>query len=105
MYVRTVVTTYLARCFWIAVQEVSMQPNSLINEPKFRESLRKVLTDAVTSMKAIDHHKYFHDPVTDDEAPEYSTVITNPMCLSMMELKVTSSQYKTPEEFEADVSS
>lgn len=86
------------------MKEASMQPNSLIHEPKFRESLRKVLTDAVTSMKAIDHCKYFHDPATDDEAPEYSTVITNLTCLNMMELKVTSSQYKTPKEFEADVS-
>ena len=82
-----------------------MLPNLLINDPKFRDSLRKVLTDAVTKMKDIDEDKIFHDPVTDDEAPEYSTVIEDPMCLSMMEEKLINSQYKTIEEFTSDVSS
>jgi bromodomain-containing protein 7/9 len=76
----------------------------LTNDPKFRESLQIVLRDAIALMKEIDQEKVFHYPVTDEKAPEYSSIIEEPMCLSIMEEKVTGSLYRNIEEFTSDVS-
>lgn len=99
---RTIAITHFESC---KVHQAAMLPNLIINDPKFREALQKVLSDAIVLMKEIDREKVFHYPVTDEEAPEYSTIIVEPMCLSIMEEKVMDSLYRTIEEFTSDVSS
>eukprot|EP00804_Cyclotella_cryptica_P029472 CCRYP_011281-RE/>CCRYP_011281-RE protein AED:0.21 eAED:0.21 QI:965/1/1/1/0.88/0.84/19/194/1883 len=85
-----------------AIEEAAMLPNLLTKDPRYRESLQKVLRQAIALMKEIDQEKVFHDPVTDDMAPEYSRIINKPICLSTMEEKVMRFEYKTIDEFTAD---
>lgn len=61
-----------------------------------------VYHDILEKIGAKDKHGTFAHPVTDDDAPEYSTTITKPMDLSTMRQKMLDLQYDTLEDLEAD---
>ena len=63
------------------------------------------MIELVTKLKEFDNHKIFRDPVTDEDAPGYSEVIKNPMCLKTIEAKVGNNEYLDLESLNADVSS
>jgi bromodomain-containing protein 7/9 len=44
-------------------------------------------------LASLDTHKIFYEPVTDEIAPGYSAVITNPMCFLTMKQKEKSGEY------------
>lgn len=50
----------------------------------------------------LDTHSFFKDPVTDEIAPGYSTIITTPMCFNNMKQKCDQMQYSTIEDLAHD---
>jgi hypothetical protein len=42
----------------------------------------------LTALKGLKRSYIFHSPVTDDEAPDYSTTITNPMDFATIKHKI-----------------
>lgn len=53
---------------------------------------------------AIDKKKYFLNPVTVEEAPDYNTIIAQSMCFSEIYQKMTSHQYTELDQFINDIS-
>ena len=68
-----------------------------------KRQLNRIVTDGISVMKEADPQSLFLNPVTDKIAPGYSKVIKKPMCISMMEEKVTKSEYSSVEDWEQDV--
>lgn len=66
------------------------------------ENLNPLYLDVIEKLKAKDKKEIFQVPVTDDEAPDYSTIIKNPMDLSTMQQKVFKLEYTSLEDMEAD---
>ena len=75
------------------------------NSVEYKRILNEVLIELVTKLKEFDNHRIFRDPVTDEDAPGYSEVIKNPMCLKTIEAKVGINEYLDLESLNADVSS
>lgn len=68
-----------------------------------QRQLDRIITSGINAMKEADVRNLFLNPVTDNDAPDYSKVIKKPMCISMMESKVDSHEYKSPSQWEEDV--
>lgn len=65
--------------------------------------LRKIIKLAVVRMKDNDSQRCFLNPVTDEIAPGYSSLIKKPICLSQIEKKAIELQYASMSKFESDV--
>ncbi len=65
--------------------------------------LRKIIKLAVARMNENDSQRCFLNPVTDDIAPGYSSLIKQPICLSEIEKKAIDLQYSSLSKFEKDV--
>ena len=65
--------------------------------------LRKIIKLAVVRMKDNDSQRCFLNPVTDEIAPGYSSLIKKPICLSQIEKKAIDLQYTSMSKFENDV--
>lgn len=77
----------------------------LSHSAQYKRIRDQVLIDLVSKMKEIDRsNKLFYDPVTDEDAPEYSKVITEPMCLKTIEAKIENQQYLVLDALKMDVS-
>lgn len=63
--------------------------------------LEKIIKSALDALKEADPQALFLNPVTDAIAPGYSKVISKPMCIKEMELKL--GEYKSLGEWEKDV--
>lgn len=50
----------------------------------------------------LDAHFFFQDPVTDEIAPGYSTIIKTPMCFSDIKAKCDNLQYSSIDELMTD---
>lgn len=65
--------------------------------------LRKIIKASVMAMKECDPQGLFLNPVTDDIAPGYSTVIKKMMCIRIMEEKAVNLKYDSLDQYESDV--
>jgi bromodomain-containing protein 7/9 len=65
--------------------------------------LRKIIKASVMAMKECDPQGLFLNPVTDDIAPGYSSVIKKMMCIRIIEEKAVNLKYDTLDQFETDV--
>ena len=54
-------------------------------------------------MKDCDHKFLFLNPVTDDIAPNYTSVIQKPICIRDIEDKAMNDEYRSFEEYRDDV--
>lgn len=63
---------------------------------------RYTFTSPATGV-SVEVCQYFRDPVTDDVAPGYSSVITRPMWIKEVRRKLAAGEYPSPVEFKADV--
>ncbi|KAI5172409.1 bromodomain and PHD finger-containing protein 1 [Nematocida sp. LUAm3] len=54
-------------------------------------------------LKITDRHMVFYEEVTDDMAPGYSSIVTNPNCLMDIEKKLSQLEYKTMDTMLLDV--
>ncbi|TMS39278.1 hypothetical protein L596_005827 [Steinernema carpocapsae] len=61
----------------------------------FRDVLARLIRDR--------RFQEFVNPVDVNEVEDYYTIITNPMCLSEMQVKIDQKAYSTPEDFLADI--
>jgi len=68
-----------------------------------KDLVLKITTNAIKSLKENDPQSLFMNPVTDEIAPGYSQVIKKPMCIMIMEDKVSKRQYTELSQFEEDV--
>ncbi|QRV84294.1 bromodomain associated protein [Ceratobasidium sp. AG-Ba] len=66
---------------------------------QFTDSLEKVLAD----LRSLSEAHAFLKPVTKSDAPDYHSVIKQPMDLGTMGRKVRGKQYKSKAEFVADL--
>jgi uncharacterized protein YaaW (UPF0174 family) len=66
-----------------------------------KDSLKKIITSALSAMKDADPQSLFLNPVSDAIAPGYSKIIKQPMCVKTMESKLDS--YRSLQEWERDV--
>lgn len=67
-----------------------------------KSPLSKLLEHLLKSLEKRDPQQFFAWPVTDDIAPGYSTIITNPMDFSTIRQKMEDNQYTTIAEFSND---
>ena len=73
-------------------------------EQAYKCILDEVLTELVAKMKEIDEdEKIFYNPVTNEDALDYSEVIKEPICLNAIEAKVKDRQYMGLEALKKDV--
>jgi hypothetical protein len=70
---------------------------------RMNRETKALMYRVLNSLDEADEHKLFAEPVTDDIAPEYSTVCPNPMDLSTLRGKLGSRKYAGLEDFTADV--
>uniref|UniRef100_A0A7E4W5R0 Bromo domain-containing protein n=1 Tax=Panagrellus redivivus TaxID=6233 RepID=A0A7E4W5R0_PANRE len=66
---------------------------------EFRCFLRDVLVRLIRDRKV----SVFQDPVKEEDAEDYYEIIKNPMCLAQMLRRVDSNEYKTRDQFMADI--
>ncbi|RCH88627.1 nuA3 HAT complex component nto1, partial [Rhizopus stolonifer] len=66
--------------------------------------LEHVLEPILHQLMEIDRKKLFFHPVTDEEAPDYHTVIKKPMCFSIVQHRLTTHGYTCLNAFIEDVS-
>lgn len=64
--------------------------------------LIKLLDHLIRALEKRDPHAFFAWPVTDDIAPNYTTIITKPMDFSTIRLKIEDNEYASLMEFTAD---
>ena len=76
----------------------------LLSSFGYEQILTQLLNGLVAALKKNDEEKIFHSLKGVIDLPDYSDVITQPICLSTIHVNVTKSQYKTLEEFKQDVS-
>jgi bromodomain-containing protein 7/9 len=84
----------------------SLQPESLKvtkgdQDDVIKDTLKKIITSALSALKDADPQSLFLNPVSDAIAPGYSNIIKHPMCVKTMESKLDS--YRSLQEWERDV--
>ena len=57
------------------------------------EKFADIATKTIAEMGKEDIHSVFAEPVTDDDAPGYSEIVTNPIDFSTMQKKIDSGEY------------
>jgi hypothetical protein len=72
-------------------------------EEQVLRKLRHELRGVIDELRKDRTYKDFIRPVSTDRMPDYYDIVTNPMTLSMMYLKINSELYWTPRDFLADI--
>lgn len=75
----------------------------LSGDSEYKQLLKKTLVGIEAAVRDNDTEKVFYYPVTDNIAPGYSSVIKEPMCLSLIREKVLNCKYRDLEGFKNDV--
>lgn len=77
---------------------------------KKKSSMKRILPDLAVQMELLLRAMYlddvshpFRDPVTDEIAPSYSSIIARPMDLTRIAQKLADRQYVSIDQFEADI--
>lgn len=65
--------------------------------------LKEIFREVIAIMQADPNSYFFRLPVLKRDLPDYYSVIKKPMDLAQMAKKARNGQYKTPEQFLADV--
>ena len=76
--------------------------NSDPNHKKKPMALYKVITNMIKQLILHDQHSIFYERVTDDIAPNYTSIIKYPMCFLQMREKLSKRLYKTLEAAQMD---
>ncbi|XP_017780549.1 PREDICTED: bromodomain-containing protein 7 [Nicrophorus vespilloides] len=74
----------------------------VIRKIQERTVLQKMLEHVLKNIEKKDPQQFFAWPVTDNIAPGYSAIITNPMDLSTMRQKIDDNEYKDLQDFMED---
>ncbi|BFF95691.1 bromodomain-containing protein 9 [Drosophila madeirensis] len=83
--------------------ESGREPRSCVLKLKQQKSpLNKLLEHLLRFLEKRDPHQFFAWPVTDDIAPNYSSIISKPMDFSTMRQKIDGHEYGTLTEFSDD---
>lgn len=79
------------------------EPRSCVLKQKQSKSpLSKLLDHLLRALEKKDPHQFFAWPVTDDIAPGYSSIISDPMDFLSIRQKVDENEYSTLQEFSDD---
>ncbi|KAJ9515406.1 hypothetical protein QJQ45_016393 [Haematococcus lacustris] len=65
--------------------------------------MKRVMEKVMDSLASKDKYKLFKAPVTDAMAPNYSTIITNPMCFDVIRAKIKDNYYANYDMLQADI--
>lgn len=72
------------------------EPRScVLNQRQKRKPLSRLLEQLLRNLEKKDQNQFFAWPVTDNYAPNYSTIIKKPMDFSTMKQKIDDNQYKS----------
>lgn len=86
-----------------SVDSTTREPRSCVLKLKqARNPLAKLLDNLLKALEKRDPHQFFAWPVTDDIAPGYSSIISNPMDFSTIRQKIEQNQYAMMQEFSDD---
>lgn len=80
-----------------------LDEGTVITAPKLRiYSLKKVLNTTLKKLIEIDHYNIFYEPVTEETAPGYFSVVSKPMDFTTMRTKINDDKYQYYSQFQAD---
>lgn len=86
-----------------SISDSGREPRTCVLKLKqSKPPLTRVLDHLLRILEKKDPHQFFAWPVTDDIAPGYSTIISNPMDFLTIRQKVDENQYNTLQEFASD---
>ncbi|KAL7029441.1 hypothetical protein ACKWTF_006245 [Chironomus riparius] len=86
-----------------SVDSATREPRTCVLKLKQqRNPLAKLLDHLLKALEKRDPHQFFAWPVTDDIAPGYSSIISNPMDFSSIRQKNEESKYQFLQEFSDD---
>uniref|UniRef100_A0A336KJ03 CSON011542 protein n=1 Tax=Culicoides sonorensis TaxID=179676 RepID=A0A336KJ03_CULSO len=83
------------------LSESGREPRSCVLKVK-QKPLAKLLEHLIKALEKRDPHQFFAWPVTDEIAPNYSSIISKPMDFSTIRQKIEENEYKTIAEFTED---
>lgn len=85
------------------LSESGREPRTcVLKQKQSRTPLSKLLEHLIRALEKRDPHQFFAWPVTDDIAPNYSSIISKPMDFSTIRQKIDDNEYKTIQEFSDD---
>ena len=79
-------------------KEEEEQPSTFL-----KRQLNRIIIASLTAMKQSDPQNLFLNPVTDAIAPNYSIIVSKPMCVDTMERKIDNNAYNSLQEWKSDV--
>lgn len=68
-------------------------------QQQYDQALNIIFRDINQYLLKMDYHAYFHNKVTNKDAPNYSVIVQKPICLKDMLNKTKQNAYKSSEEF------
>lgn len=83
------------------LSESGREPRSCVLKMKQRP-LAKLLEHLIKALEKRDPHQFFAWPVTDEIAPNYSSIISKPMDFSTIRQKIDENEYRSIDEFTED---
>lgn len=83
------------------LSESGREPRTCVLKMKQRP-LAKLLEHLIKALEKRDPHQFFAWPVTDEIAPNYSSIISKPMDFSTIRQKIDENEYKSIDEFTED---
>lgn len=86
-----------------SVDSTTREPRTCVLKLKqARNPLAKLLDNLLKALEKRDPHQFFAWPVTDDIAPGYSSIISQPMDFSTIRQKIEQNNYQILQEFSDD---
>lgn len=85
-------------------EDTPFDEGTVITAPKIKKytPFKKVLATTMKKLVDLDQGNIFYAPVTEQQAPGYSSIIKNPMSLSVMRKRVSQDRYEFLSQMEAD---
>ncbi len=71
---------------------------TIVREHASQPFKEHVMNTVLTRVSALDPDGIFTDPVTDEQAPDYSSIILEPICIKDMVIQLNESGYREPPE-------